>query len=56
MDNNLETYLAWKSNLEMVGKTPQEMVAQFRNNGMTEYADNLNSFILKMEASRSELD
>ena len=54
MDKNLETYLAWKSDLKTAGKTPHDMVTQFRSNGMTEYAEEVNAFILQMEALLSE--
>lgn len=53
---NYKTYLLWKSELKASGRNPDDMVMQARRAGLEKYADQLNAFILKMEASRSELD
>lgn len=50
MDNNVETYLTWKSDLAKARKTTADMVKLFHDMGMMEYANQLNSFILEMEA------
>lgn len=45
-----EAYARWRSSLEKHGLTTDDMVAHFRSIGMTEYADDLQSLILNMEA------
>ena len=47
-----EVYASWKSSLAKHGQTPTEMVLFFRDKGMTEYADDLESFISRMEGLR----
>ena len=47
-DENREAYLAWKEKLARTGRTPSDAIAQFRANGMNEYADQVERFILRI--------
>ena len=48
--DNLETYLRWKEECAQKGKTPADMVQFVRTMGQEDYADELESFMVKMEA------
>lgn len=52
--DNLETYLRWKEECARKGKTPMDMVQFVRTMGQDDYADDLESLILKMESLGSE--
>lgn len=53
--DNLETYLRWKAECARKNKTPAEMVQFYRDIGQTEYADQIESFMVKMEALTERL-
>lgn len=53
--DNFAIYKAWKEKLARNGKTPMNIVAFCRSIGMGDYADELQSFIQKMEESTEAL-
>ena len=53
--DNFATYQAWKEKLARNGKNPMNIVAFYRSIGMGDYADELQSFIQKMEAHSEAL-
>lgn len=48
--DNIETYIRWIEECAKKGKTPADMVQFVRTMGQGDYADQLESFMVKMEA------
>lgn len=47
---SMGAYLAWKNDLAKAGKTPEQMIEAVRNAGLTDYADQVEDLVRKMEA------